>query len=90
MERCPICKARLKTDTPICPRCSTDLSILMGIDFDAKQLIYDSVSLLEANQLTEAAKVIEQSVQLKRDPLALALQNFIQHKRRVSAELSLL
>lgn len=90
MERCPICKARIKTDTPICPRCSTDLSILLGIDLDAKRLISDSVRLLDANQLIEAAKVIDQSVRLRRDPLALALQNFIQHKRRVSAELFLL
>ena len=90
MERCPVCKARLKLDTSICPRCSTDLSIPLSIEFQAEQLIYQSITLLNANKLNQAARAAEQSLQLKHDPLALAVLSFIQYQKRVSAELLLL
>ncbi len=77
MERCPICKARLK-DTPICPRCSTDLSMSLNIERQAEFLFYQAVALLKVKDLSRATKVVEQSFQLKRKPLALALQGFIQ------------
>jgi predicted amidophosphoribosyltransferase len=90
MERCPVCKARLKRDTSICPRCGTDLSIPLSIELQAEHLIYQSITLLNADKLNQAARAAEQSLQLKRDPLALAVLSFIQHQKRVSAELLLL
>jgi len=77
MERCPICKARLKPDRPLCPRCHTDLSKPLCIERQAKNLCYQSIIQLEAGNLADAKETLEQSLQLKREPLALALQGFI-------------
>jgi len=77
MERCPICKARLKSDMPLCPRCRTDLSKLLGIERQAKNLCYQSIIQLEVGNLGDAKETLEQSLELKREPLVLALQGFI-------------
>ena len=79
MERCPICKARLK-ETSICPRCTIDLSIPLSIENQAKSLCSQSVMLLGADHLGDAVQAIEQSIQLKREPLALAVQGFVRYK----------
>jgi len=80
MERCPICKARLKLDKTDCPRCNTDLSQPLRIERIAKNLCYQSIMQLGAENEGDAVGAIEQSLQLKRDPLALALRDFIRYK----------
>ncbi len=77
MERCPICKARLKPDMSLCPRCRTDLSKPLGIERQAKNLCYQSIIQLEAGNLGDAKETLKQSLELKREPLVLALQGFI-------------
>jgi predicted amidophosphoribosyltransferase len=81
MERCPVCNARLKPDTPICPRCSTDLAIPLNIERQAESWCYQSLMLLGADHLGDANEALEKSVQLKSDPLALALRGFIRHSQ---------
>lgn len=78
MERCSVCKARLKQDTSICPRCKIDLSIPLNIEEQAEELCYQSVHFLKQGEMSLAAQAVEQSLQLKRDSLALALRGFIQ------------
>jgi len=76
MERCPICRARLK-GISICPRCTTDLSLPLTAEQQADNLCFKSLMLLEAGQLGEAIEVIEQSIQFKNNPLALQLRGFL-------------
>lgn len=87
MERCPVCKARLKTDTfvvgdfsPICPRCGTELSMLQRIENQAESLCSEAIARLEAGDLSGAMQAVEQSIDFKPAPLAQALRGFIQHK----------
>jgi len=77
MERCPVCKARLKADTDICPRCRTELSMLLCIENKAKNCFYQALARFESDDLSGATRAVEQSLDLKREPLTLALQGFI-------------
>ena len=77
MERCPVCKARFKQDTSTCSRCRIDLSIPLSIESQAEELCYQSINLLKQDEINLAMQTVEQSIQLKRDSLALALRGFI-------------
>ncbi len=81
MKRCPICKARLKADTPTCPRCNTDLSQPLCIERQAKNFCYQSMMQLGAGHIGDAVCAVEQSLKLKREPLSLALQGFIRYNQ---------
>ncbi|MCK5522296.1 MAG: hypothetical protein KAI83_04095 [Thiomargarita sp.] len=81
MERCPICKARLKADMPTCPRCNTDLSQPLSIERQANNFCYQSLMQLGAGHLGDAVLAVEQSLKLKRDSLPLALQGFIRYNQ---------
>jgi hypothetical protein len=81
MERCPICRARLKAKIPVCPRCNTDLSISLNIEHQAEKLIHQSIMQMGAGHLGEAIKGIEQSQQLKRTLFARVLRGFITHSQ---------
>lgn len=80
MERCPVCKARLKPGSPICPRCGADLSMLFRIETQADGLCSQAIALLEAGDLSGAMHAVEQSLDLKSDPLAQVLRGFIGYK----------
>ncbi len=84
MERCPICKARLKSDMPLCPRCHSDLSKPLGIERQAKILCYQSIIQLKAGNFGDAKETLEQSLELKREPLVLALQGFISNSESLT------
>ncbi len=89
MERCLICKARLKANTPICPRCGTDLSKPLSIEKEAKTFFYQAVKLLGEGHLSDAIRAVEHSLDLKSDPLALTVRAFIQHKKTLDMQESL-
>ena len=76
MERCPVCKARFKDD-PVCYRCGTDLSILLGIERRAEWLEQRAVALYGAGNFGEAWRVAEQALALKRSPLLCRLVEFL-------------
>jgi len=76
MERCCVCKARLK-ETSVCPRCNADLSLPLNIEQQAEILCSKALMLFGTGQLAEAIETLEQSIQLKSSPLALQLQGFI-------------
>jgi hypothetical protein len=78
MERCPICKARIKENTT-CNRCGTDLSKLLTIESQAAHLCDQAIKLLATNQIDQAQRAVEQSLHLKNTQLALALLGFIQN-----------
>jgi hypothetical protein len=76
MERCPICKARIKENTT-CNRCGTDLSRLLTIESQAAYLCNQAIKLLATNQVNQAQIAVEQSLQLKNTQIALTLYGFI-------------
>ncbi len=76
MERCPVCRAKLK-DASSCYRCGTDLSVPLSIATRAEALEQQAVSLIVRGDLIEAREAIEQALQLKRSPLSLTLKKLI-------------
>jgi hypothetical protein len=76
MERCPICKARIKENST-CNRCGTDLSKLLSIESQAANLCDQAIKLLATNQVNQAQIAVEQSLQLKNTQIALILHGFI-------------
>ncbi len=76
MERCPICKARLKKDTT-CPRCGADISIPLNIEQESEILLNNALKQLETGNISAAKQAVEQSLNLKTEPLGLALRGFI-------------
>ncbi|MCK5662177.1 MAG: hypothetical protein KAI17_01775, partial [Thiotrichaceae bacterium] len=81
--RCPICKARLKPETPNCPRCGSDLSIPLSIEEQADSLFSQAIEELSKGQFDEAVRAVEQSLLLKQEPMVLALQQFIRRERKI-------
>jgi predicted amidophosphoribosyltransferase len=80
MERCTICKARLKESETICPRCGADLSIPLNIEEQAEYFCHEGIMHLGAGDFDDAVQAIEYSLHLKRDPLAEAVLGFIRHR----------
>lgn len=76
MERCPICKARLKTGTT-CPRCGADISIPLNIERQAEIFLNNALKHLGTGNISAAKQAVEQSIELKAEPLGLALRGFI-------------
>jgi Tfp pilus assembly protein PilF len=76
MERCPICKARLKK-VRTCSRCGTDLSSALNIEYQSEILLNNALKQLENGNLSAAKQAVEQSIQLKSELLGLALRGFI-------------
>ncbi len=75
MERCSVCKGRLKDNT--CSRCGADLAIPLTIEQQAASKLHQALEQLSIGNLEGAVLEIERSLQLKREPLALALYGFI-------------
>jgi hypothetical protein len=76
MERCPICKARIKENTT-CNRCGTDLSRLLTIESQAAHFCNQAIKLLINNKIDQAQIAVKQSLQLKNTQIALTLYGFI-------------
>lgn len=81
MERCPTCQARLRED-PVCARCRTDLSLPLAAEAQACAKLHQAVALLGAGDAAAARQALEESLQLKRSPLALLLRGFLAYRGR--------
>ncbi|MDM8561616.1 hypothetical protein [Candidatus Parabeggiatoa sp. HSG14] len=81
MERCPVCRARLKSNIPVCPRCGTNLSMPLNIEHQAEKLIYQSIMQISAGHFGDAIQLLEQSLQLKHSLMARVLRGFITHSQ---------
>jgi len=77
MDRCPICRAR-RRDNLVCQRCGSDLNLLVRIEAQALAWQRLAIAKLLANQPQQAQQALQQALQLKRLPLALALSEFLQ------------
>jgi len=76
MERCPNCQARLREE-PVCPRCRSELAMPIEIEAQAVAAIRRAVAQLAVGDDAQAARALEASLRLKRDPLALRLLGFL-------------
>jgi hypothetical protein len=79
MECCPVCRARLRSDAPACPRCGADLGLLLGIEAERERREFAAVACLAGEDLRGAAEAAGQALTLQRTPLALALAGFARH-----------
>ncbi|OQW93530.1 MAG: hypothetical protein BWK79_10620 [Beggiatoa sp. IS2] len=77
MERCPTCAARLKEDIAVCSRCGMDLSTPLRIQEQAQSWQHRAIALLKQNEWLAAQQAVIASLQLKREPFAIALHDFI-------------
>ena len=75
MERCTICKGRLQAN--VCSRCGADLTILLTIEQQTNNQLNNAIIQLSKGNLQQAKLAIKNSLQLKREPLAVALYDFI-------------
>ncbi|MBE9561331.1 MAG: hypothetical protein IMF12_00525, partial [Proteobacteria bacterium] len=71
MKRCPICKGRLQEN--ICSRCGADLAMLLTIEQQAASQLNKAIFQLSKGNLNQAKLAVENSLQLKREPLAVVL-----------------
>jgi Tfp pilus assembly protein PilF len=76
MERCPTCQARLREE-PVCARCRTDLSLPLAAEAQAYAKLHRAVARLGEGDTTAAREALEESLRLKRSPLAVALRGFL-------------
>jgi hypothetical protein len=81
MERCPTCQARLR-EPPVCSRCGTDLSLPLAAEAKAAAKLRLAVARLAEGDIPMARQAVEESMRLKRGPLAAALRGFLLAPRR--------
>jgi hypothetical protein len=77
MERCPLCKARLRAKT-ICNRCEADLGLLQAIESEAEQLAERAVHNLLAGEMEAASLQAAAARDLHATPFHHALSGFIE------------
>lgn len=76
MERCPLCRARLKGRT-VCGRCEADLSTLQKIEATAEVLARRAVKALVAGDASAAANQAAAARDLDATPFHRALAGFL-------------
>ena len=76
MERCPLCKARLR-DKTICNRCEADLGLLQAIESQAERLAKRAVHKLLAGEMASARRQADAARALHSTPFHQALTGFI-------------
>jgi hypothetical protein len=81
MERCPVCRARVKDASP-CPRCGADLARVLYIETTRQALEREAVGRLGEGDLPGASALLEQAQRLQRTPLNVILPGFIRYLQR--------
>ncbi|HHH39001.1 MAG TPA: hypothetical protein ENK50_05440 [Sedimenticola sp.] len=76
MERCPVCRARLK-GASLCPRCGSDLSRVLQAARRARQLEHEAVLQLAGGAPEQARETLRRALALKTTPLARSLLGFL-------------
>ena len=75
MERCPVCRARVKGEA-VCYRCSADLSALLAIEAEAAAWEREAVALLAADEWIAARQAADRALALQYSLLAAAARDF--------------
>ncbi len=85
MERCPVCRATL-ADSTTCRRCGSELASAIQAQTEARRLLQKAVSALATGRPAHAARLATASSQLDYTPLAVAIKNFVEHRRDTEQE----
>ncbi|MEA2078537.1 MAG: hypothetical protein U9P00_01530 [Pseudomonadota bacterium] len=80
MERCPICRARLRGERH-CRRCGAELSRLLKIEERSQALQRYAVVCLARGEPEQAEQVLLEALGLKQDDLARMLLGFVRQIR---------
>ena len=82
MERCPVCRARVKEKKPVCRRCRSDLSLLFEIEEQAAALVELAARALTDGSRSKAAALAAKSLVLQDTLFARTLCRFIESDYR--------
>ncbi len=80
MDRCPICRARLKGEW-LCPRCGSDLSLPLKIEQRVRLLEQDAVMRVAKGEMEQAEQVLNRVLRLKPTPLMRMLLRFVRENQ---------
>ncbi len=78
MERCPVCRARIKDKKPVCRRCHSDISLLFEIEEQAASLVELAARALTNGNRFKAAAFAAKSLVLQDTLFARTLCRFIE------------
>lgn len=81
MQRCPVCRARLR-GAPICPRCEADLGRAQQAEQAARRRERQALEALLAGQPQTAAAALAQAKALHRRPMPALLAALIDPPRQ--------
>lgn len=76
MERCPLCRARLREEA-LCPRCGADLSVPLEVERNALQAARRAMVSLAAGDLEIATGHAEMAAWLHGTAFHLGLYGFL-------------
>lgn len=80
MERCPVCRARLKGEW-LCPRCGSDLSLPLKIEQRVQLLEQTAVMRVANGEMEQAEQVLDTALRLKPSPLARVLLGLVRENQ---------
>ena len=77
MERCPVCRSRLRGLT-VCRRCGSDLAPLLSISAKAEEALRNALRYTERDELDQARRAAQQARSLRLTPLTKVLPEFLE------------
>ena len=77
MERCPVCRARLK-DRQICHRCGADLTLAIEIEKKADVFFKKAIICLEGSDFIAAKMTIKNALLLHNKPIYQQFLGFVE------------
>ncbi len=76
MQRCPCCNARLR-DTPLCPRCRADLSMVIKTEKAAEFWLFKAIQHRKESNIEKSLDSLFFSLSLKKTSLAKNMRDFL-------------
>ncbi|MBF0245012.1 MAG: hypothetical protein HQL31_07040 [Planctomycetes bacterium] len=80
MERCPHCRARLRSES-LCPRCGADLGLVLALEKQARLLAQQSVGALRLGDHDAASRLAAEAARLHATPFHHALVGFVWNRK---------
>lgn len=80
MERCPVCRAKLK-EAQHCPRCKADLSHVIAAIHSANDWLQQAIGYLLTKQWDNAEFALKSADNCRHTPLTAVLINFVSGMR---------
>jgi len=80
MERCPVCRARLKGEW-LCLRCGSDLSLPLKIEQRVRLLEQHAVMRIAEGEMDQAEQILDKALRLKASLLGQMLLRFVRENQ---------